>query len=138
MKKIILVLAAFFVIVAVNAKKRTHSIVTDTVNGAETIYFQTNEITQGVDVLFQSLCTNIGGTSDGLISLEGSGDGTSWEVLKTTTGFINSYPSDSLTIVDAAVVQHWVVNCPWSYLRHKVTGTASDSTLITSKYTLVE
>jgi len=127
-----------FVIVAIAANAQKGKVLTfaavDTINGNETIYFTSPKFTGNDVVLVQALCTEVGGTSDGTLTLEGSVDGTSFVPLTNETGVIKGYPNDSLTITDGAVTQ-WLVNTnAWYKLRIKAAGTASDSTLITSKY----
>lgn len=136
MKKFILSLVFILSVIAVNAQKgRVYSVSVDTLNGNETVNFPLASITGSYDVLtIQALCTEVGGTSDGTLILQGSVDGTSYLTIQDATGVLKGYPNDTLTITDGAVVQ-WVVDeTPWNFYRVQGAGTASDSTLITVKY----
>jgi len=90
-------------------------------------------------LVIQAACDNIGGTSDGALTLEGSVDGTDWVTIKDEQGLVKGYSTmalatDSLTITDGANVS-WVISQNLFYkYRIKGVGTASDSTLITTKY----
>lgn len=135
MKNIILLIGFLFCATIINAQRGyLQTIAQDTVNGNETIYFYTTELIKGGTVSLQALCTQVGGTSDGTIVIEASEDRISWETLTTTAGLFHGFPNDTLTIVNGAVGLWVVENNPFGYLRYKVAGTASDSTLITPKY----
>ena len=106
----------------------------DSSKGAETDYQyipNAGGFTSQYDLTIQVLATQLGGTSDGTISLEGSVDGTSYAAIDNT---VFTATDDSLTITNGAV---WVVNIPitrhYKY-RLKIAGTASDTTLLTTKY----
>lgn len=117
-------------------KGRVYSVATDTLNGAETVNFTLSQITGSYPSLsIQALCTNIGGTSDGTLILQGSVDGISYVTMTDATGVLTSYPNDTLTITNGAVVQYIVQDNPFNYYRVQGGGTASDSTLISVKYT---
>ncbi len=114
----------------------TQTIAIDTltaaVNDTSTAITVTSEANS---ITFQALCTELGGTSDGTLRLEGSVDGTSY--LTIEEGLINyALPNDTLTITDGAVWQFSVVNAPFKKYRVIGTGTASDTTLITLTYIL--
>lgn len=135
MKKLILIFVALMTISAVNAQKFVKAVTpVDTINGNETVYFPTGAITTSGTLTLQALCTEIGGTSEGTIRLEGSVDGLSWETLTATAGLVFGYPNDTLTIVDAAVGTWVVKENPWKYYRLAGAGAANDSTLVTVKY----
>lgn len=135
MKKLIFISLFFVLAIFANAQKGLPvSIASDTVNGNETIYFETETFSQNWDLTIQVLCTNIGGTSDGTIRLEQSVDGNSWETVTDEVGYLKSYPNDTLTILNAAVGQWVLSGTPVYKYRLAVAGTASDSTLITPVY----
>ncbi len=101
-------------------------VVTDTLQGNETVNFMAMLDARQIQVT----CTNVGGTSDGTLVLQGSTDGVNYVTLSATTGVFNFYPNDTLTIVDGAV---WLINVEkptFSYYRVVGAGTASDTTLI--------
>jgi hypothetical protein len=138
MKKIIFILSLVALTVGVNAQSgRVYSSSYDTLNGNETVNFpiRSTGFTNGYQTLtIQALCTEIGGTSDGTLILQGSVDGTSYVTLQDATDFMYSYPNDTLTITDGAVATWVIIKTPYNYYRIQGGGTASDSTLITPKY----
>ena len=136
MKKLVFIISLFLSALTISAQTgRVYSITIDTVQGAETIYLTSNVITGGYSTLtIQALCTQVGGTTDGTMTLQGSVDGTSYTPLTDESGLVKGYPNDSLTMTNGAV-QSWVIQgTPYNYYRIKVAGTASDTTLITPKY----
>jgi hypothetical protein len=136
MKKLVLMMALVVVAMAAIAQKGvvTTFATTDTINGNETVYFTGPQFTGGDILTIQAACDNIGGTSDGTLSLEASVDGTDWVAFTAATNIMTGMPNDSLTIVDAANVT-WIIEVNGYYkYRIKGVGTASDSTLITTKY----
>lgn len=136
MRKLVLFLSlVLFALVSVAQKGKPLTFATaDTLNGNETVYFTSSVFTGADDVLIQALCTQVGGTSDGTLTLQGSVDGTSWVALTDETGRFKGYPNDSLTITNGAVTEWLITDNPWYKLRIKGAGTANDSTLITTKY----
>jgi len=136
MKKFAILIVFVLSVMALQAQKgRVYSVAVDTLNGNETVNFTLGQITGGYETLtIQALCTNIGGTSDGTLILQGSVDGTSYLTINDETGVLKGYPNDTLTITDGAVVQWVVQDTPWNFYRIQGAGTASDTTLITGKY----
>ena len=112
------------------------TVTVDTINGAETVNFALERITGNYDASIVTLCTQVGGTSDGSLILQGSIDGTTYETLTETTGLIHFWPNDTLTIVDGAEWAIMLISTPFRYYREQGAGTSGDSTLITIKYTL--
>lgn len=114
---------------------RIYSIAVDTVKSNETIYLTSWPVTGGYSTLtLQALCTQIGGTTDGTITLQGSVDGTSYVALTDATGLVKGYPNDSLTMTNGAVTSWVIEKTPYNYYRLKIAGTASDTTKVTAKY----
>lgn len=137
-KFVVLISLVLFGFIASAQLGKVSTIAADTVNGNETIYLVTGELNKGYDVTIQALCTNVGGTSDGSIVIEGSLDGTSYKILNDWGDLIKGYGNDTLTIVNAAVGMWTVKQNPFYKIRLKVAGTASDSTLISPKYNQVK
>jgi len=139
MKKILLILGLTLFVVSLNAQRigRVKTVAIDTLTAAAndtsaviTASGSSNTIT------FQALCTQLGGTSDGKLVLQGSIDGTSYKTV-TEKGGIYGYPvADSLTVTNGAVWSVVAENSPYMYWRMIGTGTASDTTLVTFKYVL--
>jgi hypothetical protein len=126
MKKLLFILAFVALGVAANAQR----VVIDTIKGAETVNFATMQNADEVQVL----CTELGGTADGTITLEGSVDAISWEIIAETPSNYNFYPNDTFTIVDGAVMIVNIKDDPFLYHRISGTGTTSDTTIITIKW----
>jgi hypothetical protein len=140
MKKFLIILV--FAVVAMAAKAQPGVALTfasvDTLNGNETVYFTSGIFTGGEPVVIQAACDNVGGTSDGTLTLEGSIDGSDWVPLAEQSGILHGYATtgenDSLTITDGANIT-WIVEAGYFYkYRVKGAGTASDSTLVTTVY----
>jgi hypothetical protein len=137
MKKLAILLAFITItLLSFGQTGRVYRVDVDTLNGSETVNFAAREISGGYTTLaIQALCTEIGGTSDGTLLLQGSVDGTSFVTQQDATGVLQSYPNDTLTITDGAIVQYIIQGTPMNFYRVQGAGTASDSTLVTVKYT---
>ncbi len=105
---------------------------TDTIQGAETVNFTSMQGAKYIQVLCED---DFGGTSDGLLMLQGSVDGVSWDDLFTNDNYwYSSIDSDSLTIAPDAT---WVINAGnlnFPYYRLTGDGTSGDTTLVTIKW----
>ena len=136
MKKLFLIFALLIAVISVNAQKLV-TLTADTVQGAETIYISTSSISDAWDyVTIQALCTQVGGTTDGTMTLMGSVDGTSYVPLVDESGLIKGYPNDSLTMTNGAV-QTWIIKGnPFNYYKAKIAGTSADTTLVSIKVAL--
>lgn len=136
MKRLILLVVMAFGLVAFANAQRIYTVTADTLNGNETVNFGAIRSTDAFGLLtIQALCSNIGGTSDGTLILQGSVDGTTYTTVTSTADMFTCFPNDTLTITDAASWQIAIQNSPFNYYRVQGAGTASDSTLITIKYT---
>jgi len=137
--KILFVLAIFaFLSLSVTAQKeRVNTAPYDSVLTTETVYTGLINILQETNSLvIQGLCTDVGGTPDGTLILQGSVDGVSYVNLAPETGQIIYRPNnDTLTITAGAIQSVFFVKNPYNFYRWKVTGTANDSTLVTTTYT---
>ena len=135
MKKLIMILLASALFISVGAQtKRVYSPDFDTLNGNETVYIPVLTSTSSLGITIQALCTQLGGTSDGSLVLQGSADGTSYLTINDDDVTMTAYPNDTLTITNGAVVQWVILKNAWKSYRIKGVGTASDTTLITPKY----
>lgn len=148
MKRFVILFALMFTLVAfVNAQK-VYTITADTLNGAETVNFGTIvSSTKAKDITIQALCTQVGGTSDGTLTVYGSVDGTSYSFVNGVgADVITASPKASITGADLnqititnGLVASWVIrNAPYKYYRVTGVGTANDSTLVTVKYLFKE
>jgi hypothetical protein len=135
MKNLILIL---FVIFGMSAfGQRTLAV--DTLQGAETVSFATMNNAR----VIQAVSTQLGGTSDGTLTLYGSIDGSNWvfiNFLNAITGVAS--PKASITGADlnqititSGLVSSWVVD-PELYPYTKIVGvgTIGDTTQVAIKY----
>jgi hypothetical protein len=140
MKRAFLFLSIVLMSVAAMAQKNTVKAITpDTLQGAETVYFYTETFSFNWDVVsIQAACDNVGGTSDGTLSLEISVDGTDYvpftDEANIMKGYATTGENDSLTITDGANITWLIYNAPGYKYRIKGEGTANDTTKITPKY----
>lgn len=139
MKNILVLFSMLFLLSAVEVNGQANQVLTapyDSVLTTETVYTGLINIQSSPDViLISGLCTDVGGTPDGTLILQGSIDGTSYINLAPVTGFISYFPNnDTLTITSGAIQTVAIWKSAYNFYRWKVTGTASDSTLVTTKY----
>ena len=117
----------------------------DTLNGNETVNFAVGSFTGTYEsIAVVAKCTQVGGTSDGTLTLYGSLDNTNWVFLNgaADSEFLTASPKASLTGTDMnqititnGLIASWVVEgAPYRYYRVAGVGTASDSTLINITY----
>ena len=106
----------------------------DTLNGAETVNFTTISASGSYATLSLDVeCTELGGTSDGTLILQGrNGSASEWTTLTSTylATWGNFSPNDTLTITDGAV---WKVELhDPGFLNYRVQGlgTSGDTTLV--------
>lgn len=133
MKKILILIPLMFIAFSINAQILGPTTLTSvTVDTVETNYMTTGFITGEYDYIdFQVLCTDGGGTPDGSIILQESVDG---------SNFVTCEASDTLTITAGAQKIWKIANSTTDNLVYKyrlaVTGTASDTTIVTGSYLL--
>lgn len=133
MKKLFVIIPLIFLAFTINAQVLGPTTFTSvTVDTVETLYMSTGYITGDYNYIdFQVLCTDGGGTPDGSIILQESVDG---------THFVTSETADTLTITAGAQKVWKVANSLTDNLVYKyrlaVTGTASDTTIVTGSYLL--
>jgi len=110
------------------------------VEGAETVSSEVFKTTGSYNsVSVQALCTEIGGTTDGTISLWASNDGTNWVFLNGSDGsFLTASPKASIAAADSnkitmtsGLVANWVVDgSPFREWKVTGVGTISDTTQV--------
>lgn len=125
MKKLVLI----FAIVLVSLASMAQRTITATLDTIETVSFTAMQDVSA----FSVICTQLGGTSDGSLVLQGSADGNNYTTVSETAGWLHFWPNDTLKITDAAT---WLVGidkerCPFNYFRVQGKGTASDTTIVT-------
>ena len=81
-----------------------------------------------------ALCTQLGGTSDGSLTLQGSVDGTSYVALTDYEGFSKGYANDTLTMTNGAIGQWAILKTPFIYYKIKYAPSGSHTTRVTAKY----
>jgi len=108
----------------------------DSVLAVEIVYTGNIQLNGSYNSLvIQGLCTDVGGTPDGTLILQGSVDGTSYINLAPKAQRFLYFPDDDTLDITAGAIQTvYIVGNPFAYYRWKATGTASDSTLITTTY----
>lgn len=137
MKKLFLIFVlALFTVATYAQAERVHTASYDSVLAVEIVYTGLVQVSGSyASVTIQGLCTDVGGTPDGTLILQGSVDGTSYINLAPKAQRFLYFPdNDTLTIVAGAIQTVSIVGNPFNYYRWKATGTASDSTLITTTY----
>ena len=117
-------------------RKTVATLSTDTVSNTDVVFSDSLSTKLSDYINFQVLCTEIGGTSDGVAYLLGSTDGTSWKNITEKDGLTSFFTNDTLTIADAAIWSIVIQKNPWKYLKLKFVGTSSDTTQLVTKYTI--
>jgi len=145
MKKLFILLMVAFVAFAASGQK-LNTITTDTVKGAETIYFSAIPVSGKYQTLsIEFKCTQLGGTTDGTIYVLASNNGTDFYNLNNIDGkmiYASPYArmNDSivgkLNLYNAATLNFVVPNPAHRYYKVGVTGTASDTTKLVGNYVL--
>jgi len=106
-----------------------------TLNEIETLYLPVQPITGTYEtVAIGTVFTEVGGTSDGSAILQGSVDGTNFYTINSETSKEVFYPNDTLTITDGAVWLIELFDPAFVVYRVAATGTANDTTTVTSSY----
>ena len=131
-----------FAVVAMAASAQRGRVITldfDTIQGAETVNFETFKTTGSYNsISIEALCTQLGGTSDGTLTLYGSNDGTNWVFINGVGGLVIASPKASNTGTDLnqltitnTLVASWVVDgSPFRDWRITGVGTSGDTTLV--------
>ena len=130
MKKILFILA-MLVSFGVYAQR---TITTDTLMKVETINFASMDDASLVVVK----CTQVGGTSDGTLTLYGSIDGTNWTFLNYVGGTLGvASPQASITgndlnqiTITSGLIASWEILDKYPYHRITAVGTENDTTAI--------
>jgi len=107
--------------------------ITDTLQGAETVSF---DVMQGAEVI-TATCAQLGGTSDGTLTLYGSTDNAAWVFINFIGGTlgvaspkasITGADLNQITIIDA-LVSNWVnLGGKFNYYKIVGVGTIGDTT----------
>jgi len=146
MKKYIFILVFAVVAMAANAQRgHVYTVDVDTLQGNETVNFAVVTLrSPGYDMLnITALCTQLGGTSDGTLTVYGSLDNTNWTFINGVGGgVITASPQASITGADLnqvtitnTLVANWIItDVPYKYFRVAGVGTALDTTQIDIKY----
>jgi len=117
---------------------RVKTLTLDTLTAAANDTSTVATVTGGYDAItFQTLSTQLGGTSDGKLVIQGSVDGTSYKTITEKAGAAVGWPvADSGIVTNGAIWQVTLYANPFKYYRVIGTGTASDTTLVTVNYLL--
>jgi hypothetical protein len=141
MKKLLVLLAFVVVAITVNAQRgRTITLEADTLQGNETVSFEAFKATGSYNsISISALCNQLGGTSDGTLTLYGSNDETNWVFINGADGgAVTASPKASVTGADInqltitdALVANWVVDgAPFIDYKIVGVGTTGDTTLV--------
>ncbi len=146
MKKYIFILVFAVVAMAANAQRgHVYTVDVDTLQGNETVNFAVVTLrSPGYDMLnITALCTQLGGTSDGTLTVYGSLDNTNWTFINGVGGgVITASPQASTTGADLnqvtntnTLVANWIItDVPYKYFRVAGVGTSLDTTQVDIKY----
>lgn len=121
------------------------TIAADTMKGVTAMNISIGSFTGSYTTLaITAVCSNIGGTSDGTLTLYGSLDGTNYVFINGAAdgGVVTASPKASITGTDMnqitvtdALVASWVVsNTPFRYYKVAGAGTTGDTTAINVTY----
>jgi hypothetical protein len=142
MKKLLIMLVFAVVAMAASAQRgRVITLDADTIQGAETVTFAEFSTTGSYNsISIQMLCTQLGGTSDGTLTLYGSNDGTNFVFINGAAdgGVVTASPKASLTGTDmnqititTTLVPAWtVIGSPFRDWKVIGVGTSGDTTLV--------
>ena len=102
---------------------------------AATIYSEAIRSTssQGT-VMMQASFANLTGTTGATVTVEGSLDGINYLKITTVAGKYDFYTSDTVTAVDASVMQGAITSAPHGFYRFKVVGTGTQTTTCSFSY----
>ena len=137
MKKLLILSALFMMSVVMfgQTKGTVTTLTVDTIDSVTAVNFPlVVEFENNQTIAIQAVCANVSGTSEGSLYLQGSLDGTSYQTLSTTAGFLVGVTNDTLTISDGAIGLWYLVSSPFNYYRLQGTGGAGDSTEVTVKW----
>lgn len=81
----------------------------------------------------QVLCTNLTGTSAGIVTIDGSVDGVNYLALTDTDCLFKGFTNDTLTIANGAIGQWVMVGTPLKHYRIKYAPSGSHTTRATAK-----
>lgn len=135
MKKLFLILVSVFVFIVITNAQVVRSVVDDTIKAAETVNFGAIRSSTSAGMLtISATCTELGGTSDGTLILQGGTTATDYITIVETTGVFNFYPNDTLTITDGAIIHVVINDSPFKYYRWQGAGTSADTTIVSPTY----
>jgi hypothetical protein len=134
MKKIIFLFTMVLLIgFTVNAQR------TITVEVEDNAVFNSSTMQDPIEI--QVLATNVGGTTDGTVTLQGSVDGTTFQNVQPTAGTYLYFPDDTTdltgytwTMTDAGSLLIGLEKRPFTYYRIQADGTVNDTTTLTIKW----
>lgn len=131
MKSIIVFILILFAFVSVDAQ-RVFLIKSDTLKGADTLTFRTNELTSKNELTaIQAECIQLAGssTADSIIC-ETSITGNYYASITGNSNNLLCIPANYIPITDGATILLDVVNIPNTYFGFKAYGIAGDTTII--------
>lgn len=91
-------------------------------------------LTANNTLVIQVLCTQLTGTSAGVVTIMGSVDGTSYKGLTDYDGVFNGFSNDTLTITNGAIGQWVIPKSPFKYYKISYAPSGTHTTRVTAKY----
>lgn len=134
MKKVIFILAIILCVgFTVNAQRS----ITLASNGVTVA----NSTTMQDPIEIQILATNVGGTTDGVVTLQGSTDNITFQNIQPTAGTYLYFPDDTAdltgytwTMTDAGSLLIGLEKRPFTFYQIRAAGTVNDTTTLTIKW----
>lgn len=90
--------------------------------------------TSNYELTIQVLCTNLTGTTAGVVTIMGSVDGTSYKGLTDYDGIFKGFSNDTLTMTNGAIGQWVIPKSPFKYYKISYAPSGSHTTRVTAKY----
>lgn len=136
MKKSIFILVTFLLVgfTALSQTGVSYTLTADTLKGNETDVSPTLTLKGNYALVLQAVFDQLGGTSDGTITVQVSNDGTNWKNVRAQEGVIWGLPDVSYTIKNDSSFMVTFASTPYIKYRFIATGTSGDTTKITYYY----
>lgn len=135
MKKIIFSL--IFVLAAIVGYGQQVSTITDQIEGVTVLNVPISNSGSYQSLSIDLVCTQIGGTSEGTIVLQGGNTTSTYSTLSSTdfSNNVSYLTNDTLTVADAAVWKIIIDKPAFRYYNLRAVGGVGDTTQVVIKYT---
>jgi len=129
-----------FAIVAMAASAQIGVVKTTTVKQYVNSATATSDVVtatgQGNAITFQTVFTQVGGTTAGTATLKGSVDGTSYVTITDAAGLAKGFPNDTMTVTSGAIWDFVVQDLPFKYYKVVTVGSGTSTTTVLTKYVI--